>query len=388
MRTKIMGVMNPPSASSVAYAALSATSGGWAAGEGIAVASPCAGAWRKFRVNLTVAPGIGRSRTVTLRKNYVDTALTVTISDNSTTGVVEGNVTAAQGDLFSLVTSPSGSPAAAVVSWCADFQGAVDGQAISVATSGIGASSIIYIPILGNQTGGASAPANETLCSVTGTISNLTISLSAAVASSRTFTLRKNGVNTSVVVSLGAGATGGSDNVNSVSVAPGDRLVIVCGGAAQAIPGVYIGLVVTADTDGYALVSCGTPNPSSASATNFLPLCGSTGGWSATESPVQHVINACTLKRLDVQCSAPGAGNSKTFSLKVNGVATALQVVISDAATTGNAVADVVVADGDLLSFESIPFSSPSGSGRTWFSYITFELNPATGRSSNAIFFH
>jgi len=75
----------------------------------------------------------------------------------------------------------------------------------------------------------------------------------------------------------------------------------------------------------------------------------------------QFVVNRGTIKNLYIKLkSAPGSGNSWDFTLRKNGVGTALTVNIADFATTGNNTADSVsVSDGDWVSIESNPTSGP-----------------------------
>ena len=74
----------------------------------------------KLLVELPSAPGSGKSRTYTLRKNGSDTALTCTIEDATTScsacasgcEVTGGPITVAANDLLATSAAPSGSPAA------------------------------------------------------------------------------------------------------------------------------------------------------------------------------------------------------------------------------------------------------------------------------------
>lgn len=67
----------------------------------------------KMYVKLVTAPGVGATRTFTLRKAGVSTALAAAISDVATTANITSNVTFLQGDQITLQSSVTGSPAAA-----------------------------------------------------------------------------------------------------------------------------------------------------------------------------------------------------------------------------------------------------------------------------------
>jgi len=64
-----------------------------------------------FRVNLVNSPGVGNSRTFTLRKNGVNTAIVITIIDANTTGTSTGSVSLVAGDLVSCFHTLSGASA-------------------------------------------------------------------------------------------------------------------------------------------------------------------------------------------------------------------------------------------------------------------------------------
>jgi hypothetical protein len=66
----------------------------------------------KMYVKLITAPGVGTSRTFTLRKAGISTTLTTTISDTATTANVAADITFVQDDQITLQSSITGSPAA------------------------------------------------------------------------------------------------------------------------------------------------------------------------------------------------------------------------------------------------------------------------------------
>jgi hypothetical protein len=65
----------------------------------------------KIQVNLTTAPGAGKSRAFTLRKNEADTALTCTVSDTNKTCTATGSNAIADDDRLDTSDVPTGSPA-------------------------------------------------------------------------------------------------------------------------------------------------------------------------------------------------------------------------------------------------------------------------------------
>ena len=70
-----------------------------------------------FYVAVSTAPGVGKSRTFTVRKNAADTGLVVTISDNATSGNITGQSVplSALSDRWTIKAVPSGTPAACFI---------------------------------------------------------------------------------------------------------------------------------------------------------------------------------------------------------------------------------------------------------------------------------
>lgn len=391
MRSKIIsGTPNTISTAAVNYAPIFKSQGAWNSAETVQFqVMPMNGILSNFRVVLSAAPGSGRSYTFVIRKNGADTAATITISGSDTTGTIRAPISVVTGDLLSISSTPSGSPATATAKWTLDFKGAVAKKSMLIANSTLLASTTVYAPVQAQGTGGVSAPINETLISANGTISNMIVVLSAPLTTGpRTLTLRKNGVNTGLTVTLNTGETTASDNVNSVSVAPGDRLVWVSSGLAVAVAGLFISAVFNAETEGESVLCCGSSNSPSTTVTNYSTVGGlAENSWSTSEATAQQVVNAVRLKRFEVRLSnAPGTGNSWTFNVRVNGAPVGLQVVISDSAITGSIDGDVSVAAGSLLSIESVPASGPNNASRTEWGLTTFQLND--GGRNQAIFVH
>lgn len=98
------------------------------------------------------------------------------------------------------------------------------------------------------------------------------------------------------------------------------------------------------------------------SATQYNSVVGGLG-WSATETNVAMICpSAGKVGNLRVALEdAPGAGNSWTFALMVDGVASALTVTISGTGTTGSDVSNKVsISAGETVSLRQIPSSTPT----------------------------
>lgn len=93
------------------------------------------------------------------------------------------------------------------------------------------------------------------------------------------------------------------------------------------------------------------------------------GAWwdSAIDATEQCVSTPGTLKNLFIELSAaPGDGQSTTFTVMKNEVATALTVTVADTATTGSDVAhEVAVVAGDVICLRATTFP-PHGATARW----------------------
>lgn len=76
-----------------------------------------------------------------------------------------------------------------------------------------------------------------------------------------------------------------------------------------------------------------------------------------------------------VLTTAPGVGNSRTFTLYKNGSSTAMTVTISDTNTTNSITTDISVSAGDRFSMETTRSGTPTGAGDC---HIALAFDPTT----------
>ena len=76
---------------------------------------------KRFYVILSTAPGVGQSRTFTVRRNGVDTLATVTISGAATNGTFAGDVEILSGGYPTISSTLTGTPAAAKAMYSFDY---------------------------------------------------------------------------------------------------------------------------------------------------------------------------------------------------------------------------------------------------------------------------
>lgn len=198
-----------------------------------------------------------------------------------------------------------------------------------------------------------------------GTIKELCINLSAApgAGTSYTFTLRKNGIATSLTVTISDTNTQGSDLVNTVSFNAGDEvdIEVVPSGTPTARKATWS--IIFSGSTAKESVFLGGGQLAQSSAEKFAPHGYGTDEGASTEFGRQLLITTPgTLKSLYIRLSAsPGAGKSRVFTVYKNGVSAGLTCTISDTATSANDTTNTVsVVAGDVILIENNPSGSPT----------------------------
>lgn len=101
----------------------------------------------------------------------------------------------------------------------------------------------------------------------------------------------------------------------------------------------------------------------SASATEYMAINARNESWNATIGNRTAIMPADgTFKKMNIKLdTAPGTGNTWTFSITVNGTAsTSVTGDIANTDTTLTIIADQTISQGDLISLECIPTSTPT----------------------------
>lgn len=324
-------------------------------------------------VTLSSAPGASTSFTFTVRKNQIDTTLSVVISGASTTGTLKGNpISYVAGDTISISCTPNNTPTApSTTNWSlqastsSNIQPILGGNSSTVST---GAASYNNINGGTNVAWDATEANVQSIVPAAGTFSNLFIKLSSAPggAASYTFTIEVNGADSSVSTGAIAGAsTTGNDTLHSVSVVPGDKVSLKAlpanGPASKTISW---GATFTPTSGTNCIMLFGSSTLANTSALNFDTIGGLGGNWNATESTRQSIApDMQFLNMYALVGTAPGAGGSGkkwSFFLRQNSVASNLSVVIAETATTGNTTATVVVSSGQFINFMSSGTLTPA----------------------------
>jgi len=334
------------------------------------------GTIKKLRMTLSGIPGSGNSYTLVLMVDGVASALTVTVSggvDISGQDLVN-EVSVSAGQEVYMRCTPSSTPTARSVTWSTIFTG--DNAAESIFLSGshgntLDQSTTEHAALSAGNIPNATLTLSEQMIALSGTIKNLYVKLTADPGTDPDgykFTVYKNGIATSLTVTITANATTANDTSNSFTVVATDTLVLKIEplNAPSVAPKAYWGTTLVADTDGEWAILGGSGQTINDSINNWANLVGSAHGGVWTTSDVSRVAQtqACSLKNLYVKLSAdPGTGiEGYEFSVEVNTTASALlSVTIRADDTTGNNTSDtIVLSDDDFVQFQVSPLDNPT----------------------------
>lgn len=359
--------------------------------EWLVVAAP--GTLSRFHVRLTTAPGAGVSVTFNVYKNSNPTGITVTIADLNTTGSDLMNTAAViAGDYITIQHTRVGVPAASHVNFGIEFTGSVAKQSLisGRSYSALSSAATQYATCMGYGAPSATENLRYQVISPEGTIKNLYVIMDASAGvnpDAYRFTLRKVGVgSTPLTVTITDPATTGNDLVNSVAVVAGDVIDIMIeplNGPANT-PRATWGFVFEATTDGQSPILGGDGSNISNNYYDMIEGAGQSG-WNAVEASRMVLSpDTFTLKNLYalVNNAPGGAGKQDQITVYKNTLATAMLVIIDNAATTGNDLVNTVaLASGDSLSIKGNRINTPAATPEFWGITLEEPAAPAAGGS-------
>jgi len=323
-----------------------------------------------YYLQTDIAPGVGSSYAFTVMKNGSATALEVVIADNATSGTDSTHsVNFAAGDVVSLRSTPIGTPATlSVQSWNILVQ--TSNQTAPVLSMSGGASTSVtnYGVLSGGQAQPSGWSATESdmqiVVPTSGTLKSLYNTLSAApgLGKSYQYTLMVNGVASSLQTTIANSATTANDTVNTVSVSAGDTITLRCvpsGTPSSATPS--FSMLFAPTVDGESFFGFGSSIAPLTGTSYEQPLGLGTNAWSANEANRPMTFGPYTITKMYVKINtAPGAGTSRTFTLRKAAANTALATTISDANTTGNVASTVTFTQGQQVTIQSSVTGSPA----------------------------
>lgn len=352
---------------------------GGASAEGLTIIPVAvAGTFRNFRIKLGTAPGTGVTRTFTVRKNGVDTALVVAISGTATTGSDTSNdISFAAGDYISIKHVVTGGTAAAVgyIGSSLEFEG--DSTAIALGGCQVFSdawSSDRFFPVMGTFGAGTSAPTSSSretrsLFNVAGTITDFCYRVNFTTRSfsgTETLRLRKNNANeasTDLSVSSGTGTKTGSVGSLSITVAAGDEIEHMhdhVSGTELGTPDVYgwgIGFVPTTSGEFPISFNMGGNN----AAVQYLWVGGNIQSTNSSSTEYFYPLTAIDITggRCDLTAALTG---SQTWDLQLqkndSSGSGAMALAVGESSKTYTATDSF--ADDDLLSFSATDTNNPT----------------------------
>lgn len=332
-----------------------------------------AGYLRNLRFRLDQAPGAGTSYTFTLRVNGADSALTCSIADTETQGSdTVHTVAVAAGDYVSIKCVPTGTPTARYANWTLLFDTSNTRESLLLGGHYTGPSTLVasYNYVNGGYSWANLESQRNEVISCNGTLKNLHILLSAApgVGKSYVFTLRVNGAASSLTCTITGAATTGSDTTHQVTVAAGDCVSLECAPTANPNSAdAYWGMTFAADTQYDSLLLNSITDTPSFAVTEYNYVNATFGLWLMPTDQRYQLAQPCRSGKTYLHnfyvylTAAPGAGKNYTFTLRRNGVDTALSCSVSD---TGVACHDTMhqinIAAFDQFDVKCVPSGSPT----------------------------
>jgi hypothetical protein len=380
MLTPLFGFTNgSPSTSAVNYTSVVCCAGATPTSTESArlIVVPAAFTMKNLYVSVSAAPSGVAQYVYTIRKNQVNTALSVTISGSNTSATdTVDSVSFAAGDTISLSMTPTGTPTApASTTWnfLSDSGGTHFSLLLGAAhtTTGLSTSASSFATLPGASNSAASWSATEALqefvCPTAGTINNLYVITDTAAGSAKSYAIAlvKNGTASSLSATVtGTSTKTANDTTHSVSVAAGDTLSIIATPTSTPTVGRYSwGFEFTPTNPGESITGFGSGNAPSVSATQYeLPLSLGNNGWNSTESSRQLSIGTCTVTALYALLgTAPGSGKSRSITLRQNAANTTATTTISNTNVSGNITGvGVGLAQTDLISLQASESGTPA----------------------------
>lgn len=208
---------------------------------------------------------------------------------------------------------------------------------------------------------------------------NLTINMSntaPGAGKSWRYTVQKNGVDTALSVLISDSATGGTNNTDVVTFAPGDtmRMALYPTNSPTSASGQFSMLGETLGTDTQPFIMT-IPGTVSNSANKWgTPMGGGTTSSGSAVNMLMPCSGIFSNLRMDLR-DAPTSGKSYALTLTQNGSNTALSTTVADAATSNKDTTNQVrVAAGDYVTFAFVPTGTPTATGGTYSVLFTPDI--------------
>lgn len=332
---------------------------------------PAAGNLTNLRVVVTADPGAGATWSLAVMVAGSASALNCTISAGSTSCQDTDSVAVTAGQEINVRMTPSATdPAAADGMFSVEFQSTTAKESWLLSNSGAGTTAATHYSPLGAAGGQESTITDvETVMATSGTIKDLHCGLDSdpGAGNTHTCTIMLDGSTTALTCTVVEGQTDCTDLSNSFAVVAGSRIVLRLVHSVGAVANeIEAGVTFVSDTEGEHMVMLASDDSPSTSAAEYLYLSAGGGIWNADETVNRSLgqagsISGAKLDALYVDLeTAPGAGDSYTFTVYQDGSPTGLSCAVTETGTTCNNGTDVTISDDDQFSVECVPSGTPT----------------------------
>lgn len=385
MKFPIFGASNDDMGTSAAFAYLSSTHAiDWNATEARRqIPLSEAVTVSDFKVILDTAPGVGNSRTFTLRKNGGDTAATVTISGAATSAAFAGSVSFAAGDLISIGATSTGTPTAPGNTYWYTYlnttgqKALIMGGSANVAPNGADN----YVDVFGGTAWTTTSGDQDVPVPTGGNLTKLAVATSGAPTAGKSyaFSMRLNG-SSDVLTATVSGTGTSASATGSQALVAGDLIQFKSspsGTPTQAAVGWCFTFEPT--INGESIAGFGAASALSTTTTQYSqPLGVGNNGWSTAEANHLLKLPACSYKNLYVRLSAAPVGvATRTITMRDNSAASALTVTITGAATTGNDTTHTVTHTADQSIGVQSALATAPAAANLHMGYVIVTTQPA-----------
>jgi hypothetical protein len=365
-----------------------ATTGSTVGGAGREIVT-APGVLQNFTVRATFPLGAG-SYTATVMRNAVATSITCTITSPATTCSDTTNSTRiAVGDELDVRYLGSGSPNLITFTTAIDFVPDVSNETLLAAEFNENQTVFAYSSLYTRAVfAPGEATATQSIMIPSGVFSNMraAINLAPGAGTSMLFSLRSNQATTSLACTISDTAKTCSDTTHFASTPAGTLLDISVSptGAAAASGVMGFGMKFVPTTLGQFFFMGGSGSANQGTATTYLQFSGiSPTNGTTTQSDAQMVANAMTITGFSVaQTNVAGvAAITRTYTLEVNGSATAATCSVAASARSCSWQGSVTVNQGDLLDYIDTVTGGAATNAQVRISTVATRIQPPTQHS-------
>lgn len=356
---------------------------------------PVAGTFRNLRIDNTTEAGSGNSREFRLWVNGATTALVASGASTPLTDT-SNEVTVSPGDRVSIKYTPTGTPASSTPSFSIEFEPDLPYKNVlmSGSSTSLSTSARSYGSVVAGRGFFTGSPDGSELVIPTYTKVEaiyFRVPVAPGVGKNYTISLYKNGSEVSgTTFTISDTSTTGNITGLSVPLVPGDRIALSAlpSGTPTSSNGWNAGILLHSNIDGESIFGGGTSSsPSNAQFNQFI---GMGQSWGSTESPSNEATSGPTTWtaqdfRIWLQ-TAPGAGKSRTFTVRKNRSNSALAVTIANTDTEGVDTSSPNFTSNDEISLRHTQSGSPASIGAMSWAVTQFTnsgaINPDTKANS------